>query len=73
MLFQPDDVTMKTFWVSKEFINKNQNFNKICIKFSVLGSLYGLFYEANTEDHIMSKVLLPNDELARIWKIAVVG
>ena len=41
-------------------------------KFAVLESLYGLFHSANTEDHITSKVLLPNDELARIWKEAVV-
>jgi hypothetical protein len=42
-------------------------------KFAVLESVYGLLYSANTEDHITSKVLLPNYELAGIWKEAVVG
>jgi hypothetical protein len=42
-------------------------------KFAVLESLYGLVYSANTENHIRLNVLLPNDELARIWKEEVVG
>jgi len=42
-------------------------------RYAILESLYGLIYSVNTEDHLTSKVLLPNDEIARICKEVVVG
>jgi len=42
-------------------------------KFAALEFLYGLFYSASTEDRIKSIALLQNNELASIWKEAVVG